>query len=129
MASMSPFSNGSVSLKQARGPGVAGFLDSEEAIAATAAAASSTLLPADYTVVIPVLNQLRYTQRCVASLMNGGTDARSILVIDNGSNDDTPRWLESQHHIGRVRNRTNLGCGGAWTQGALLSDCEWVVLL
>ena len=22
-----------------------------------------------------------------------------------------------------------LGCGGAWTQGALLSSCEWVVLL
>ena len=28
-----------------------------------------------------------------------------------------------------MRNPVNLGCGGAWTQGALLSDSDWVVLL
>jgi len=96
------------------------------------ATARAYVLPAptaDCTIVIPVLGQLPYTQRCVESLLAGGTDPASILVIDNGSGDLTPQWLASRRDIPWVRNRVNLGCGGAWTQGALLSDREWVVLL
>ena len=90
---------------------------------------ASTAPRGDLTVVIPVLDQLDYTRRCVASLIEGGSEPASILVIDNGSSDGTARWLDAQPSIGRIRNRVNLGCGGAWTQGALQSDSEWVVLL
>lgn len=82
-----------------------------------------------YTIVIPVLNQLHYTKQCVDSLIANGVPAASIVVIDNGSTDETPQWLASRPDIRSVRNPVNLGCGGAWTQGALLSDSEWVVLL
>ena len=82
-----------------------------------------------YTIVIPVLNQLRYTQQCVESMQAHGIPAASMLVIDNGSTDDTPQWLASHPEIRSVRNPVNLGCGGAWTQGALLADSDWVVLL
>ena len=82
-----------------------------------------------YSVVIPVLNQLRYTEQCVQSLLANGIPAQSLLVIDNGSTDDTPQWLAAHPAIRSVRNPVNLGCGGAWTQGALLSDSDWVVLL
>lgn len=84
-----------------------------------------------YRVVIPVLNQLRYTQQCVESLLAGGTPAQSLLVIDNGSTDDTPNWLATRPDIPSVRNRVNLGCGGAWAQGTLLAldEAEWIVLL
>jgi N-acetylglucosaminyl-diphospho-decaprenol L-rhamnosyltransferase len=82
-----------------------------------------------YTVVIPVLNQLHYTQQCIESLLANGVPAQSLLVIDNGSSDATPDWLASRPDIRSVRNPVNLGCGGAWTQGALLSNSDWVVLL
>jgi GT2 family glycosyltransferase len=84
-----------------------------------------------YTVVIPVLDQLHYTQQCVQSLLGHGTPAEAILVIDNGSGDATPEWLAAQTAIRSLRNAVNLGCGGAWTQGALLAnaDSDWVVLL
>jgi N-acetylglucosaminyl-diphospho-decaprenol L-rhamnosyltransferase len=82
-----------------------------------------------YLVVIPVLDQLRYTEQCVASLLANGTPADAILVIDNGSRDETPRWLAAHPEIRSVRNAVNLGCGGAWTQGALLAQSEWAVLL
>jgi GT2 family glycosyltransferase len=82
-----------------------------------------------YTVVIPVLNQLAYTRQCVESLLQGGTPAQSLLVIDNGSTDETPAWLASRPDIPSIRNRVNLGCGGAWTQGALHDENEWAVLL
>ena len=81
------------------------------------------------TIVIPVLNQLHYTQQCVKSLLDGGTSPGELLVIDNGSTDDTPEWLAAQPEIRSVHNPVNLGCGGAWTQGALLARSDWVVLL
>jgi GT2 family glycosyltransferase len=82
-----------------------------------------------YVVVIPVLNELRYTTQCIESLLAHGTPADAILVIDNGSSDGTPAWLVAHPAIRSVRNAVNLGCGGAWTQGALLADADWVVLL
>ena len=82
-----------------------------------------------YVVVIPVLNELRYTTQCIESLLAHGTPAEAILVIDNGSSDGTPAWLAAHPEIRSVRNAVNLGCGGAWTQGALLADADWVVLL
>jgi GT2 family glycosyltransferase len=82
-----------------------------------------------YVVVVPVLNELRYTTQCIESLLAHGTPAEAILVIDNGSSDGTPAWLAAHPEIRSVRNAVNLGCGGAWTQGALLADADWVVLL
>jgi GT2 family glycosyltransferase len=82
-----------------------------------------------YRVVVPVLDQLAYTQGCVASLLGSGTPADALLVIDNGSRDATPQWLASRPDLPSLRNPVNLGCGGAWTQGALLADAEWAVLL
>lgn len=83
----------------------------------------------DYRVVIPVLDQLHYTQQCVQSLLASGTPAHALLIVDNGSTDGTPAWLAEHPELPSVHNRVNLGCGGAWTQGALLADSEWVVLL
>lgn len=83
-----------------------------------------------YAIVIPVLNQLRYTQMCVESLLAQQVPPESLLVIDNASTDETPAWLAQHPHIPQVRNAVNLGCGGAWTQGALLAlNADWVVLL
>ncbi|MDH3460692.1 MAG: glycosyltransferase [Burkholderiaceae bacterium] len=83
----------------------------------------------NYCVVIPVLNQLHYTRQCIDTLLRNGVPAASLLVIDNGSVDDTPAWLTERTEIRSIRNPVNIGCGGAWTQGALLSDRDWVVLL
>jgi GT2 family glycosyltransferase len=82
-----------------------------------------------YTVVIPVLNQLHYTQQCVQSLRAAGTPGEAILVVDNASTDDTAAWLAATSDARSVRNAVNLGCGGAWTQGCFLADGDWVVLL
>lgn len=83
----------------------------------------------NYTVVIPVLNQLQYTQQCVDSLRAGGTAPGQILVINNGSTDDSSQWLHAQAGLRVIDNPVNLGCGGAWAQGALVANADWVVLL
>ncbi len=82
-----------------------------------------------YQIVIPVLNQLQYTQQCVDTLLAQGVAPSTLLIIDNGSTDGTPAWLNSRPDLPSLRNPVNLGCGGAWTQGALVGDSPWVVLL
>lgn len=83
----------------------------------------------NYKVIIPVLNQLKYTKMCLESLLSTGTHLSNIVVINNGSSDETENWLKSSGHR-FITNSINLGCGGAWTQGALLSgDAEWIILL
>jgi len=82
-----------------------------------------------YTVVIPVLNQLHYTQQCVASLRAAGVPSDAILVIDNASTDGTAAWLAQTADARSLHNPVNLGCGGAWAQGCFLANGEWVVLL
>ncbi|KDB53448.1 Glycosyl transferase, family 2 [Sphaerotilus natans subsp. natans DSM 6575] len=86
-----------------------------------------------YTIVIPVLNQWRYTAMCLDSLQAQGVRPADILVIDNASTDETPARLAeraAKDGLGALTNRVNLGCGGAWTQGALLArESDWVVLL
>ena len=86
--------------------------------------------PRRYAIVIPVYNQLPYTAQCVESLLAQHVTPEDILIIDNASSDDTPYWLEEHPELQQHRNRTNLGCGCAWTQGVVLSpDAEWIVLL
>lgn len=83
----------------------------------------------NYLVVIPVLNQLKYTKICVESLLASGTPRDNILVINNASVDGTADWLRADGY-NFITNKVNLGCGGAWTQGALLArEAEWVVFL
>lgn len=83
-----------------------------------------------YSVIIPVFNQLKYTEQCVESLISQDVRPGNLLIIDNGSSDGTPRWLEAHPEFRQFRNRTNLGCGCAWTQGIVMSpDAEWVILL
>lgn len=83
----------------------------------------------NYTVVIPVLNQLNYTRTCIESLVATGTPRERILVINNASSDDTAAWL-AEGAWWHVNNPVNLGCGGGWTQGALLAgNADWVILL
>ena len=81
-----------------------------------------------YSVVIPVLNQLKYTQQCLESLMAAGTAKEQVLVIDNASTDDSSAWLQQQGYP-FLRNSFNFGCGGAWAQGAMRSTAEWVIFL
>lgn len=83
----------------------------------------------NYLVVIPVFNQIKYTKICLESLVASGTNHNAILVINNASRDETTSWLEAERYP-FINNQANLGCGGAWTQGALQAGkVEWVILL
>ena len=86
-------------------------------------------IPVSYSIVIPVLNQLQYTRQCVESLSKGGVPPSALFIINNGSTDGTAGWLDQRADIPHISNPVNLGCGCAWTQGAILRhSSDWVII-
>ena len=83
----------------------------------------------DVTIVIPVFNQVRYTKTCLDNLRDAGLPGSRIVVVDNGSTDETAACLAARPEINLIRNATNLGCGGAWNQGVQALPATWTVLL
>jgi len=74
-------------------------------------------------IVIPVLNQLLYTQGCLHCLEPDLAAGVKVIVVDNGSTDCTPVWLQDQvaaaddKALTVLRNDQNRGCAPAWNQG------------
>ncbi len=85
--------------------------------------------PSDYCVTFACYNQVAYTRQCVESLVRHGFDLSRLVVVDNGSSDDTRSYLETLPLGGRILNRVNRGCGVAWNQGALALQSEWTVVM
>lgn len=84
-------------------------------------------------IVIPVLNQLAYTQGCLRCLAPDLAAGVRVIVVDNGSTDGTPQWLAgpgATPGLTVIRNDQNRGCAPAWNQGVqAAAGADWVVVL
>ncbi len=83
----------------------------------------------DVAITFACYNQVAYTKLCVDSLVRHGFDLGRLVVVDNGSTDDTRSYLQGLPLGGRLYNRENLGCGVAWNQGALALQAEWTIVM
>ena len=81
------------------------------------------------SVVIPVLNQLRFTRICLESLLPALPEECEVIVIDNGSSDGTAEYLSDFPDIRVITNRKNLGCAVAWNQGIKAAQAPWIVIV
>ena len=89
-------------------------------------------------IVIPVLNQLAYTQGCLRCLGPDLAAGVQVVIVDNGSTDGTKEFLAAQKNLTVIRNEENRGCAPAWNQGiaAVRDDAragapvaDWIVIL
>jgi len=85
--------------------------------------------PSKYAVTFACYNQVDYTRQCIDSMLHHGDDLSRVVVIDNGSTDETRDYLQSLNLGGRIFNNSNLGCGVAWNQGALAFQAEWTIIM
>jgi len=83
----------------------------------------------DYVVTFACYNQVEYTRQCIESMVRQGDDLSRLVIVDNGSTDDTRDYLQSLSLGGLILNPVNLGCGVAWNQGALALQSEWTIIM
>jgi len=84
----------------------------------------------DVSVIIPVYNQLRYTVASLASLQACRDPLTlEVIVIDDGSSDDSQRVLSSIPGIRYYRNEANTGFVGSCNRGAQLATGTYILFL
>jgi GT2 family glycosyltransferase len=79
-------------------------------------------------VVVPTFNGWELTEQCLAHL-RAQTVPHSVIVVDNGSTDETLAQLRGLPDVGLVSLDRNLGFGAACNRGAAAGTGEVVVLL
>lgn len=83
----------------------------------------------DYAITFACYNSVSYTKTFVESLIKVGTPLDRVVVIDNGSTDETRDYLLTLPFGGRIYNKSNQACGVAWNQGVLHLQAEWSVVM
>src|SRR5262245_28982352 len=86
-------------------------------------------MPPFFSVVIPTFNRAPLLRETLASVFAQETDDFEILVADDGSTDDTLRWLASNCPRARVLNQSNMGPGAARNLGIRNASGRYVAFL
>jgi glycosyltransferase involved in cell wall biosynthesis len=86
------------------------------------------------TIIVPCWNQVSYTQRCIAALKQHTRPPWELIVVNNGSTDETGSYLAGVRDLAAVpvavvNNATNLGFPAAINQGLQLARGEYLLLL
>lgn len=82
------------------------------------------------SIIVPVYNQLAYTLGCLQALAQcGDTASFEIIVVDDGSSDDTARVIAAIPGLRFQRNPHNLGFIGACNAGAAFARGDYLVFL
>ena len=83
------------------------------------------------SIVIPVFNNLPYTQRCIEALFaHSGEAPHEVIVVDNASTDGTRAYLEGLgDRVRAIFNARNAGFAGANNQAAALARGRYLLFL
>jgi GT2 family glycosyltransferase len=83
------------------------------------------------TIVVPVLNKLALTRECVTGLMEafGAREDVEAVVVDDGSTDDTPGFVERTEGVRLVRHEETKGFAASCNDGAAAASGEHLVFL
>jgi len=82
------------------------------------------------SIIIPVKDALKYFKKCIQSLVKY-TTGYELIIIDNGSNTETKRWLSSldQVEFTLIENKKNMGVSYAWNQGIKIAKYDYLCFL
>jgi O-antigen biosynthesis protein len=84
----------------------------------------------EVSIIIPVFNQFHFTQACLASLQkHSGWHAFEVIIVDDGSRDETVTSVPQMKGVVYLRNGTNTGFVGACNRGAGKARGEYLLFL
>ncbi len=81
------------------------------------------------SVIIPTWNRAGFVREAIDSALGQTYPAREVIVVDDGSTDETPEILA--HYGGEIRwvRTANRGCAAARNTGLRLARGEWLAFL
>ena len=83
-----------------------------------------------FSVVIPLFNKARYIRRAVDSVLNQTLKNLELIVVDDGSTDNSfERLTGITDSRLRVHRQQNTGVGAARSFGMSLAGARWIALL
>ncbi len=82
-----------------------------------------------FSVIIPVYNRPAEICRAVESVLGQTCTDYELIVVDDGSTDNTPAVLEKYHGALRVVRQPNRGVSAARNAGIRAAAGEWLALL
>jgi GT2 family glycosyltransferase/glycosyltransferase involved in cell wall biosynthesis len=89
------------------------------ALAASARGLARNLPTCSVSIIVPVYNQLSYTLKCIEAIKANTSEIDyEIIVVDDGSSDETKATLSAREDIVYLRNKKNLGFIGSCNAGA-----------
>jgi GT2 family glycosyltransferase len=85
------------------------------------------------SIIILALNQLKHTRACLESIAAHTPSPHEVIVVDNGSTDDTPAFLKSwqaEHaNCTVICNESNRGFAAGNNQALAVARGEYILLL
>lgn len=81
------------------------------------------------SVVIPVYNRPLQVKRAIDSVLGQSLKPFEIIVVDDGSTDETPKVLQTYHDIIKIITQENRGVSSARNVGIKASRSSWITLL
>ena len=81
------------------------------------------------SVIIPVFNRQNFVKRAIESVLEQSLKADEIIVIDDGSDDDTPKVLKSFADKIKVITQKNSGVSNARNSGIKTAKNSWITFL
>lgn len=85
------------------------------------------------TVVIPVFNTAQYLERCLQSVVNQTEPCLDIIIINDGSTDNSEKiiekYLEKYKYIKYIKLQENIGVGNARNIGITNSATDYIAFV
>jgi GT2 family glycosyltransferase/tetratricopeptide (TPR) repeat protein len=81
------------------------------------------------SIIVVAWNQWAFTRLCLESIARCTPEPHEVIVVDNGSADETPEGLRAFPHVRVVRNSENRGFPAAANQGIAAASGEFLLLL
>ena len=82
------------------------------------------------SIIIPHYNGEKILLRCLKSLFKYTPDNHEIIIVDNGSSDNSTKIIETQFpKVELIYNKTNLGYAEACNIGAIKAKNNYLIFL